>query len=141
MSWKETKMSEDPRYRYGTQVQESGTVYIWELADKPVAAMWEVDGYVGYYDFEAEFCGSALSDATASMTYEEFTRVVLAPDQMEAPPVVRMQVSERHWLEPFTGLSVNDVQESALFWLLSTATDYIAIEDKKSLVNKMLEYV
>jgi len=127
----------DPRYRTGNC--EPDTAYLWYLPgiDTPVAGYLEVDGYVAFYDFEAEICGSALSDINGKFTWEEFHTVYLP----EIPPhdgyvpfkVENIRAEFATQQDPWTLLSINDVIESAFFYLLDGAITFSSSEERKAI--------
>ena len=136
---------EDPRYRTGNM--EPDTAYLWYLpsSDTPVAAFLEVDGYVAFYDFEAEYCGSALSDINGPFTWEEFHTAYLP----ETPPhdgwkpfkVEHVRVTSRDRQDPHTLLSIDEIVESAYFHLLGDALVFSRPDDRKTIGECLSRFV
>ncbi|QCG78297.1 hypothetical protein SEA_ASHTON_11 [Microbacterium phage Ashton] len=119
----------DPRYRSGNFDSDSKEIVLFYLQDlpKPVAMYVGCNGeYDGYYDLVANIVGSPLADivdATPNdIDYEEVIKSLTDKSVYEdhawnEPTKVTL---EKPWtVDPWSGLSINDVQESAFAWLAS----------------------
>ena len=118
----------DPRYRTGIFDIGSKEIVLFYLdpEDSPVAMYVSCNGeYDAFYDLEAGIVGSPLDDIVEatpdSINYVEVIKN-LTPGVEEGfewnePTQV---VMEKPWtVDPWSGLSINMVQESAFAWLAS----------------------
>jgi len=114
---------EDPRYRRGKLDLDNEYIYVFYRHNdvKPVAAYVGGCGeYDAFYDFVNEYCGSPLADITGRTTFSEFAEVCDGlltnggwQDRINIVTRGDDQVNE------LTGLTINDIFESAFTWLCS----------------------
>ena len=113
----------DPRYRTGIFDTYSKEIVLFYLdpEDSPVAMYVSCNGeYDAFYDLEAGIVGSPLDDIVEatpdSINYVEIIKTLRESGwNMETQIVMANPWS----VDPWSGLSINDVQESAFAWLAS----------------------
>ncbi|QOC56103.1 hypothetical protein SEA_ZHENGYI_11 [Microbacterium phage Zhengyi] len=119
----------DPRYRTGNFDENSKEIVLFYLdpEDSPVAMYVCCNGeYDAFYDLEAGIVGSPLSDIVEAtpdtIDYNEVIKSLRNPDN--DPMAVwneetQIVVANPWTVDPWSGLSINMIQESAFTWLAS----------------------
>ena len=113
----------DPRYRTGNFDTDSKEIVLFYLdpEDSPVAMYIGCNGeYDAFYDLEAGIVGSPLDDIVEatpdSINYVEIIKTLRESGWNEETQIV---MANPWSVDPWSGLSINDVQESAFAWLAS----------------------
>ena len=113
----------DPRYRTGIFDMDSKEIVLFYLdpEDSPVAMYVSCNGeYDAFYDLEAGIVGSPLDDIVEatpdSINYVEIIKTLRESGWNEETQVVMKTPWQQ---DPWSLLSINDVQESAFAWLAS----------------------
>ena len=113
----------DPRYRTGIFDIGSKEIVLFYLdpEDSPVAMYVSSNGeYDAFYDLEAGIVGSPLDDIVEatpdSINYVEIIKTLRESGWNEETQVVMKTPWQQ---DPWSLLSINDVQESAFAWLAS----------------------
>ncbi|QNN98059.1 hypothetical protein SEA_FEDE_11 [Microbacterium phage Fede] len=114
----------DPRYRSGNFDEDSREIVLFFLGEneKPSAMYVGCNGeYDAFYDLDANIVGSPLSDIIEA-TPEDIDYLKVAAELQEngdwnEPTLVSLP--SMFAVDPWSGLSINMVQESAFTWLAS----------------------
>ncbi|QYC53781.1 hypothetical protein SEA_EUGENEKRABS_11 [Microbacterium phage EugeneKrabs] len=113
----------DPRYRTGNFDESSKEIVLFYLdpEDSPVAMYVCCNGeYDAFYDLEAGIVGSPLSDIVEAtpdtIDYMNVIQTLLDSGWNQDTQIV---VANPWTVDPWSGLSINMIQESAFTWLAS----------------------
>jgi len=132
----------NPLYNRGTVPLNGADAYLYfvEGTDEPVAAFVSGWGESSVWvDLERGFAGSPLLDLTIPMPLEEAMEWLPTMFMENPGTVINVKVKTRLITSNVTGLSVDDIQKSALAWLVEWNLDHE--DDKQNLINLALEQI
>ncbi|QFG04935.1 hypothetical protein SEA_MOLEFICENT_12 [Microbacterium phage Moleficent] len=124
--------NKDPRYNRGNlDAIDAPDMRMYVFIDREsetVRAAYSSDGqYDAFFDFEQGYMGSSLSDVNGTRTtYEQWflQNAKSAEDYPESAFIVEVCMVDKPWdVEPYTGLSIESIRESAFAWLAAGARE------------------
>ncbi|QPL14165.1 hypothetical protein SEA_MORRILL_11 [Microbacterium phage Morrill] len=143
----------DPRYRTGNFDTSSRDIVLFFLdpEDSPVAMYVGCnDEYDAFYDLEAGIVGSPLLDIVEatpdSIDYnqviEQLTKTGVEPGAGWNEPV-QVVMENMFQIDPWSGLSINMIQESAFAWFASQVYSrwYTEADERSKIAQEMGKHV